>query len=212
MDFVTGTIRPIMRKFRLGRAKLIRSLYPDIEQMNVLDLGGSIHFWNVVGEVFEPRQLTILNVAGNRVATATPSKFPNRRVEYYDGLVIPHPDGDFDLVICNSVIEHVPLDRRAYLASEIRRVGKRYVVQTPAYEFPLEPHFVAPFIHWLPRRLGRKLARLTPRGLVSMKSRAAQIFDSTQLLKRGELAEYFPGGTLHVERFAGMPKSYLVSA
>jgi ubiquinone/menaquinone biosynthesis C-methylase UbiE len=59
-------------------------------------------------------------------------------------------DQSFDMVICNSVIEHVGnwLDMRV-AANEARRVGKRGWFQAPAFEFPLEQHFLLPFIHWL---------------------------------------------------------------
>jgi hypothetical protein len=32
-------------------------------------------------------------------------------------------------------------------------------VQTPARSFPVEPHLLAPFIHWLPRAWQRRLVR-----------------------------------------------------
>ena len=57
---------------------------------------------------------------------------------------LPFADGEFDLVYCSSVIEHVPPARRAAFAAEIRRVGRGWFVQTPAWSFPLEPHSLLP--------------------------------------------------------------------
>src|SRR5256885_2372075 len=48
---------------------------------------------------------------------------------------LPFADGEFELVYCSSVIEHVPPARRAAFASELRRVGRGWMVQTPARSF-----------------------------------------------------------------------------
>ena len=63
---------------------------------------------------------------------------------------LPFTDGEFDLVYCSSVIEHVPPARRETFARELRRVGRGWFVQTPAFSFPIEPHALLPFAHWLP--------------------------------------------------------------
>jgi hypothetical protein len=90
----------------------------------------------------------------------------------YDGRHIPVPDKHFDLLVCNSVLEHVPPDQRAALAREMRRVAKAVFCQTPAYSFPLEPHFIMPFVHWLPRQLGYQLIKLSPWRILSRPSAA----------------------------------------
>ncbi len=77
---------------------------------------------------------------------------------------IPFADGEFDLVYCSSVIEHVPPERRGRLAAEIRRVGRGFFVQTPAFAFPIEPHSLLPLAHWLPRPLARRYWRLGAEG------------------------------------------------
>ena len=97
---------------------------------------------------------------------------------------LPFADGEFDLVYCSSVIEHVPPARRAAFAAELRRVGRGWFVQTPACSFPIEPHSLLPFAHWLPvvaaqallaarrrRRLGGDLAA---RGAASSKRCSAR--------------------------------------
>ncbi|WP_025860918.1 class I SAM-dependent methyltransferase [Acetobacter papayae] len=59
-------------------------------------------------------------------------------------------DQSFDMVVCNSVIEPVGnwLDMRI-TDNEAKRVGKRGWIQTPAFGFPVEQHFLLPIIHWL---------------------------------------------------------------
>jgi SAM-dependent methyltransferase len=120
-----------------------------------------------------------------------------------DGRGLPFGDGEFDVAYSNSVIEHVvgPSDRRA-LASELARVGGRYFVQTPNRWFPVEPHALLPFVHWLPRRLGQRLWNL---GV------STDPFDETLLLDARELQELFPDATIVRERIGPLTKS-LVAA
>lgn len=70
---------------------------------------------------------------------------------------LEYADNDFDVVVSNSVIEHVEdaagvvtwRAQRQY-ASEIRRVGRSFYVQAPYFWFPIEPHYRSLFFHWLP--------------------------------------------------------------
>jgi SAM-dependent methyltransferase len=110
---------------------------------------------------------------------------------------LPFSDGEFDLVYCSSVIEHVPPPRRAAFAAEVRRVGRGWFVQTPAYSFPLEPHSLLPFAHWLPVALRRPYWRLG----------AAGEWEEIELLRRGELEALF--GPALAERAGGLVKSWV---
>jgi SAM-dependent methyltransferase len=110
---------------------------------------------------------------------------------------LPFAEGEFDLVYCSSVIEHVPPARRAAFAAEVRRVGRGWFVQTPAYSFPLEPHSLLPFAHWLPVGARRFYWRLG----------AAGDWEEIQLLRRGEMQELF--GPALPERAGGLVKSWV---
>jgi SAM-dependent methyltransferase len=112
-----------------------------------------------------------------------------------DGL--PFADREFDLVYCSSVIEHVPPARRAAFAAEVRRVGRGWFVQTPAYSFPIEPHALLPFAHWLPPRLRRSYWRLG----------AADGWEEISLLRRAEMEVLF--GAARAERFGPLVKSWV---
>jgi SAM-dependent methyltransferase len=111
---------------------------------------------------------------------------------------LPFDDGAFDLAYSSSVVEHVDPARRAAFAAEIRRVARGWFVQTPAWSFPIEPHALLPFAHWLPASLRRRYWRLG----------AAGAWEDISLLRRAEMVALF-GEPVHAERLAGVAKSWI---
>src|SRR3954463_15567019 len=73
---------------------------------------------------------------------------------------LPFEDGEFDLAYSSSLVEHLAPAQRAAFAAEVRRVARGWFVQTPAWSFPVEPHALLPFAHWLPPRIRRAYWRL----------------------------------------------------
>jgi len=120
---------------------------------------------------------------------------PFVRADPADGL--PFADDAFDLVYCSSVIEHVPPARRVAFAAELRRVGRGWLVQTPAFGFPLEPHSLLAGAHWLPVRLRRPYWRLGATGG----------WEEISLLRRSELESLF--GPALPERVGPLVKSWV---
>jgi SAM-dependent methyltransferase len=120
-----------------------------------------------------------------------------------DGRRLPFRDGAFDVVFSNSLIEHVG-DRQEQwrLAEEVRRVGKRYFVQTPNRAFPIEPHYLLPFFQFLPERLQRVVHFLLPIGWVPRGR-----YERVWMLTPPELQQLFPDAHIVRERLLGLPKS-----
>jgi SAM-dependent methyltransferase len=110
---------------------------------------------------------------------------------------LPFADGEFDLAYSSSVIEHVPPERRAAFAAELRRVAKGWFVQTPARSFPIEPHALLPFAHWLPAGLRRRYWRLGAQGH----------WEDIRLLGRREMEALF--GPAESERVGPLAKSWV---
>jgi len=110
---------------------------------------------------------------------------------------LPFADDEFDLVYCSSVIEHVPRDLRRAFAAELRRVGRGWLVQTPARSFPVEPHSLLPGAHWLAPRLRRRYWSLG----------AAGSWEEIELLSRAELEGMF--GPARPERLGPLVKSWV---
>lgn len=96
-------------------------------------------------------------------------------------------------------------------AEEARRVGVKLWVQTPAREFPLEPHFLTLAIHWMPERVRPFVARwFSIRGWIEPEeARNLAQPGAIRLLGYREMVELFPDCIIYVERFLGLPKSYV---
>jgi SAM-dependent methyltransferase len=136
-----------------------------------------------------------LDITGVDLAPRPEYPGPFVQANAADGL--PFADDEFDLVYCSSVIEHVPPARRAAFAREIRRVGRGWFVQTPAWGFPLEPHALLPFAHWLPPGLRRRYWRFG----------AAGEWEEISLLRRVEVEALF--GPALAERIGPLVKSWV---
>ncbi|MBV8593566.1 MAG: class I SAM-dependent methyltransferase, partial [Caulobacteraceae bacterium] len=111
-----------------------------------------------------------------------------------------------------SVLEHVPPAERPAFAREVMRLAPRVMLQTPAFEFPIEPHFVVPFLHWLPRWLGYPIAAVSPWRLIGRPHRNTlrEFYFGTKLLTKSELTRLFPGCRIAPERFLFLVKSHYV--
>ncbi|TDM04845.1 MAG: hypothetical protein C4K60_20585 [Ideonella sp. MAG2] len=205
-------IIPVLTHFRQKRGQLLLERFPQLSEMSILDYGGSVHFWVESGLSDHVKAVDIYNISEGevRIDERGDQRF---KLCLFDGFNIPVPDQHFDLAVCNSVLEHVPPERRAEVVKELLRVAKRGHVQTPAQEFPVEPHFVMPLLHWLPRRWGRRLVFLTPWALLSKASPALQAayFDEVRLLKKAEVTQLFPTARVSPEKFLGLTKSWLIS-
>jgi SAM-dependent methyltransferase len=129
---------------------------------------------------------------------------PNIEQRIGDGTRLDFTDGEVAVVFSSSVIEHVPKDQQQQFASEIRRVGRRYFVQTPNRHFPIEPHYQFPLFQFLPRRVQRALNRRFTLGWQPKGE-----WEEINLLSARELKRLFPDAEIHRERVFGLTKSLM---
>ncbi len=175
----------------------------------VLDVGGTPFNWELCP--FRP-QVTLVNLL--RALNPPPAGF---RLVAASGCALPFADQSFEVVFCNSVIEHLgdPADR-GRLASEIRRVARRYWVQTPNRWFPIEPHLETPLVHWLPRPWQQRIVRRASvwqwleRPTADRREYYIEHYlGDIRLLDKNELAGLFPDAVILKERFLGLTKSLI---
>ena len=197
-------------RLRRARFALFLSLLHKLEgHAEILDIGGTQEFWNLMtdGDPGNVR-VTLLNIEHQPVTSA---KFVSAAG---DARSMPQfADNSFDIVFSNSVIEHVgSYDDQRRMAREVMRVGRRYFVQTPNKRFPLEPHFLFPFFQYLPSWVRAQMVHRFDVGwykrIPDYAAAKAEV-DSIQLLTRRKFLDLFPGASLHVERLAGVPKSFV---
>lgn len=173
-----------MRAVRYRRFMALAGLDADAR---ILDLGcGSLGL-----RAFAPE----LDVTGVDLVDRPDYPGPFVRADATTGL--PFADDAFDVVYCSSVVEHIDPESRFAFAAEIRRVGRGWYVQTPAWEFPIEPHALLPSAHWLAPPLRRPYWRLGIAGE----------WDQIELLRRAEMTSLF--GRPHAEFFGPLIKSWV---
>lgn len=202
----------IFKLWRVKRLKQFMDIFRPAPTDTILDVGGYPQTWTVLPQVVE--RIDCLNL---KVYPWEQEKdFPDHRITIVEGNAckLPYTDGSYPIAFSNSVIEHVgDYEAQKAFASEILRVSPKVWVQTPAYECPIEPHYLAPFMHWYPAGLRRRIARwATPWGILAKptKEEVDDMVDNTRLLTKREMRELFPDCHIMTERMLGIiPKSYV---
>jgi hypothetical protein len=198
--------------FRRRRFRHFLDTVSPTQSMRILDVGGLPRAWQGVPI---QSQMTIINIEPINEYEILFLQ-PNQTTVVGDGTRLPFDDQSFDLVYSNSVIEHLGTwEKQQAFAAEARRVGRGYWIQTPAREFPVEPHYFGPFVHWFSKPVQKCLLRnCTLWGLLGRPTE--DILDAVlaelRLLSYGEYRQLFPGGVIWVERLLGLPKSYTAYA
>lgn len=175
----------------------------------ILDVGGSVYNWKLIDY---RNDVVLLNIL-------TPESKNDELLSNFsfvigDGTDLKYKDKEFDICYSNSVIEHVgSYEKQKKFAQEVCRVGKQIWIQTPAKSFFFEPHYITPFVHWLPNSLQKKLLRnFSIWGLITRPSQQYidDFVDQTRLLSYREIKHIFPDCTIKRERIMFMTKAYLV--
>jgi hypothetical protein len=199
-------------RFRPKRIKRLRDRFPLIDQPSstILDVGGTPYWWSDVRPA--TNAITIVNTDRKLQGDTLQAGY---EFAIADGRNLPYASRQFDLAHSNSVIEHVGgLQDQQRFAAELLRCGRSVYIQTPNKWFPVEPHLITMFIHWLPFRVQRRLIRwLSVWGWVQ-KPTQAEIDDflrTTRLLSRAEICSMFPDCELWEEKVLGLTKSFVLT-
>jgi len=185
-------------------------LRPEPRPIRILDVGGTISFWRTInygrlGEI----HVTLLN----RFAQDNlPARFSS---EVGDARSLKaYRREDYDLVFSNSVLGHVgSFEDQKRMSDEIRRIGRRYFVQTPNRYFAVDWRTLVPFFHFLPvRPRAWCLCHLPigPFGRLSSYSAALEWASLVRDLTRGEIRSLFPDSKIVQEKLFGLTKSFIV--
>jgi ubiquinone/menaquinone biosynthesis C-methylase UbiE len=184
--------------------------------LEVLDIGGSCIFWLSIPEVARAKcHISLINLPG------TYENLPAEEARIRDTMTMltgdardlsRFADHAFDLVVCNSVIEHVGswADMET-AAGEANRVGRRGWVQVPAFEFPVEQHFLLPVVHWFADPIQIRMLSLLHREFKqrSLHDQHMSVY-YVRPLTRAQVRSLFPGAAVRSEWFI-FPKSHIAA-
>lgn len=193
--------------------KIISDLHQAHRTVRLLDVGGRKVYWNILPSEFlkaNDVKVTVLNLPGELTGE------DDETFTHVAGDACNMPqygDRHFHLVHANSVIEHVGgWSNVQRFASEVRRVSQALWIQTPNFWFPVEPHYVCLFLHWMPRplqewvllnfALGHKRAKAS-----SIEAAIAEVDRIPRLLNKRAYRILFPDCQILNERFFGFTKS-----
>jgi len=190
------------------------SFFVDLLEKNnikntILDIGGTNYFWKQ-WESFFRENLCIILVNLDKSA-----------IKGYQGIqgnannLLFIKNKSVDVVLSNSVIEHLGgNEKQEIFAKQVQRIGLYYFIQTPAFLFPLEPHFLFPIFHWLPVKLKIFLHGKFDLGWFEKEPdiKKSEIdVESIRILKKRELRKFFHEGKIITERYLFFPKSYIIT-
>jgi hypothetical protein len=213
---------PYSLKFEKKRSDLIKSNFSFNPNDKILDFGGDDG--RRMANLFPDKRdgIFIADISEKALGVAK-EKYGFETILLDESGKIPFEDNFFDFVFCNSVIEHVTINKseiydvtsddefkiRSYhrqkvLAQEIKRVSKKYFVQTPNKHFIVESHLWFPSLYlYLPRSVQIKIIRFLSKFWIKKTT------PDFSLLTEKEMMDLFSGAQIVKERSLFLTKSLI---
>ena len=190
---------------------LIEAIIREKGHCRIADIGGTQYYWKIA-EDFVARSPVEINLINLEAVPVTNPKFVSHAGNAC--ALDQFADNSFDLVHSNSVIEHVgSWAHMADMARHVRRLAPTYVVQTPNFWFPYEPHFRFPMFHWLPEPVRCRLLMRFNLGFGGRRQTidaAMRAVQSSNLLDARQMQALFPDARLVRERIGPLTKSVML--
>lgn len=185
---------------------LLLKHFAKTEKIKILDVGGTAYFWEDKN-IFKSSRLdiTLLNLTEEK---NLPKNMQSVAADATNIQIFER--GSFDVVFSNSVIEHLyTWENQMKMANECMRVGNFFFIQTPNKHFPIEAHYVLPFVQYFPKNWTYNILTKTKlsRGLRWKPEDAQQYLDEIRLLSIKEMKSLFPMSNIYLEKFMGLNKS-----
>lgn len=219
-SFFRAAVNRVVPRFRAARARIFREHFELSPSTVIIDLGCEWGFYMaevLSGTQVRPENVYVADIAEESIEHAE-REYGFRPVVVPEDGRLPFRDKSFDIVFCNSVIEHVTLPKHQLLevrsetifrrrslvrqrefAAEIKRLGKGHFVQTPNRWFPIEPHTKMPLMGQVPRQA---LLALMEAGRLNWTP-------DWNLLTVSEMRHFFPESDIITEKFLGIIKSII---
>jgi len=177
-------------------------------EIKILDIGGTNYFWDLwLKKIPIPIDLTILNISQEVTKGYKSIILDANELYKLENL-------DYDVVFSNSLIEHLTTyENQIKFAETVQRISKKHFIQTPAFIFPLEPHFLFPFFHWFSKKIRVFLVQHFNLGWYKKQVNLLEpekLVDEIRILKKKELKDMFPNSEIITEKIFFITKSYIV--
>jgi len=205
---------------RKRRTKLFYDYFYPSEKHKILDLGSEDG--SHIASITPFRKNVFIADIDQEMLDRGKKKYGFNTVLIKEDGDLPFEDNFFDIVYCNSTIEHVSVDktqrwhlkdgrefaqkafeRQRKFASEIQRVGKGYFVQTPGKSFIIESHTWLPLIQFLPRPILISTIKWLNKWWIKKTT------PDWYLLTTKQMSLLFPNAVIHKEKVFFLTKSLI---
>jgi SAM-dependent methyltransferase len=214
--------QPFSSHFEEQRKHIFNEFLHPLPTDRILDLGGGTGRRMAVLFPNKKENIYIADISESDLAVAR-ERYGYQTILLDESGKIPFDDKYFDIIFCNSVIEHVTVDktqiysiktntefvekslvRQKKLSDEIRRAGRKYFVQTPYRHFLIESHSWLPsFYIYFPRTAQIRFLKLTNKVWVKKTN------PDFNLLNLRQMNNLFPESTIIKEKLFFMTKSLI---
>lgn len=201
----TGLLAPLSRQRRRQVTERFLALMSPIPPAaTLLDVGGPGMATLLLAHRFQ--RVLFANIT---VEALSPSHIPTPErfdVIIGDGCALPLGDNSVDFVFSDNVIEHVSEPKRESFVNELKRVARMgFLITTPNYWFPFEPHYHMPFFQFLPQAARERFLRLASFGFVDDPT------ETIALLSGRDLQRLVPDAKVTGIGFTPFPETLLAS-
>jgi len=181
--------------------------------VSIIDIGGTQRYWNIIPLEFLKQYKVSITIV-NLPCISKPENNGPFLFEHGNACDLKEFETNaFHIAHSNSVIEHVgDWANMAAYAQELKRVASKYFVQTPNYWFPIEPHCMTPFFHWLPKPMRIWLVLKFSVGnwpQAKTVDKAVRLTESARLLNKRMFCALFDDAHIITEKAFLLSKSHV---
>ena len=163
-NYFHGIIKQIIKNARQEFFVKFKNLTGYNTNNTVLDIG-TTPSTDIEQNIFLENTKDNSNITclSNQDCSLLKNKYPNiRDFIIGDGKKTKFLDNSFDIVHSNATIEHVgSYTNQLKFIEESVRISKKFVfIQTPNRYYPIDFHTTIPLIHWMPKKIHRRILNL----------------------------------------------------
>ena len=156
-------IKSIIKKKRIEINKIIENEIDFQESISLLDVGTTSSLENHENQILKHFYNKIqISCLSNLSLEELKLKYEKLSIYKGDGRAMTFTDNNFDIVTSSVTIEHVgSFKNQIKFISECLRVSNhKTIITTPNRYYPIELHTKIPLLHFLPKKIHRKILNL----------------------------------------------------